>query len=732
VKQLLIANRGEIACRIIRSARNAGWHTVAIYSTADANAQHVRMADEAHLIGEAAPELSYLHQDKIIALAKTLGVDAIHPGYGFLSENGQFAHACETAGITFVGPSADAITAMGDKANAKHIMAAAGVPQLKDYRGQDQSLSRLQQAADDLGYPLLIKATCGGGGRGMRVVEQSDQFTSALESARREARAAFGDDRVLLEPYLASPRHVEVQILADKFGHTLYLGDRDCSVQRRHQKVVEEAPAPGLPAQLRQAMGEAAVRAAQAINYAGAGTVEFLLDQQHNFYFMEMNTRLQVEHPVTELICNIDLVRWQLAIAEGLPLTIQQSDVEVRGHAVEVRVCAEDPSAGFMPVSGQLSTLRFPEPDSDSTGVLRIDSGFSEGDQIPNNYDSMLAKVISFADTRQQAVSLLRKSLAHTHISGVSTNLSLLSKILAHPVFAEADPNAQGLDTAFLERYGTIAQLQQPANDICWDMAAIALIKHILNKPLATDPWQSLSGWRINSSRCFSIALQRNESGDNRLDADKNPIRYLTVINQDQPPSKSSKSNDSWVIYEAAPLLSNRCSDKLLPRSYELTGCSTKQLKLRVLDEHKTAPLFTAQLSIEPAKSGLGAEAIVLTLDARGEQSGSRYRFTLANEHPLPEAENSKKDSLVAPLHGTVASLEVSNGEQVSTGQLLMVLEAMKMEYPVRAPHAGTVDQLALSCGDTVERGQQLLSLLALTEDQTDSDNLATPTGAKP
>ncbi|RCU49616.1 biotin/lipoyl-binding protein [Corallincola holothuriorum] len=744
MKQLLIANRGEIACRIIRSARAAGWHTVAIYSDVDANARHVRLADEAHLIGVAAAEKSYLAQHKILSLASTLNVDAIHPGYGFLAENAEFAAACEQAGIAFVGPSSDAIDAMGDKANAKAIMAAAGVPLLADYRDAEQRLPHLQQAAQAIGYPLLIKATCGGGGRGMRIVDHADDFETALASAKREAKAAFGDDRVLLEPFLKTPRHVEVQILADQQGNTIYLGDRDCSVQRRHQKVVEEAPAPGLPPALRAAMGEAAVQAAKAIGYVGAGTVEFLLDDKQQFYFMEMNTRLQVEHPVTEMVCGIDLVRWQLAIAEGKPLTMQQQQVQIRGHAIEVRLCAEDPALQFMPTSGRLTRLKWPANGKVSAAKdtdllpyqdlpLRIETGFEQGDLIPANYDSMLAKVIYMADNRQQAAAGLYQALTQTEIAGVATNLGLLTQVLGHPVFKQDADHLQfgGLHTGFLQQYQILENLQATAPIYAWHMAAIAMISRYVGSDAnpsheggSNNPWLTLSGWRLNAPVKSLIAIQLSADGVEPKSAGTTP--RFTISKETSAGSTVWHLNDdsgSW-RYQALTSPSGQIKLRLLARPL----APAPNTKEEATGNSKDSSLAIGQVLI--AKIGQcelnnprHSHSITLTLtNSFGEAyAGCRYHWLSATDSADEPMPTENLDALNAPLHGTVAAIEVSKGDTVKSGQLLMVLEAMKMEYPVKAPFNGEVSRLNFAVGDTVERGQALLALTMVAEEEEES-----------
>ncbi|MEO8123461.1 MAG: acetyl/propionyl/methylcrotonyl-CoA carboxylase subunit alpha, partial [Burkholderiales bacterium] len=442
-KKILIANRGEIACRVIKTARNMGVATVAVYSEADANARHVRMADEAVLIGPPAASESYLVGERILEVAKQTGAEAIHPGYGFLSENAEFAEACEKAGIVFIGPPASAIRAMGLKSASKALMEKAGVPLTPGYHGDNQDSSFLAKQAEAIGYPVLIKASAGGGGKGMRRVDAAADFEAALVSCKREARNSFGDDDVLVEKYILQPRHIEIQVFGDTHGNCVYLFERDCSVQRRHQKVLEEAPAPGMTPDRRAAMGQAAVDAAKAVGYVGAGTVEFIATQDGGFYFMEMNTRLQVEHPVTEMITGLDLVEWQLRVASGEPLPLRQEQLEINGHALEARIYAEDPDRGFLPSTGRLVHLS-PPPETDH---VRVDTGVEQGDEITPYYDPMIAKLIVWGADRRQALARMRQALAQYRIVGVSNNVDFLARLVAVPSFA----NAQ-LDTSLIER----------------------------------------------------------------------------------------------------------------------------------------------------------------------------------------------------------------------------------------------------------------------------------------
>ncbi|UAW96868.1 acetyl/propionyl/methylcrotonyl-CoA carboxylase subunit alpha [Halopseudomonas nanhaiensis] len=492
IDTILIANRGEIACRVMRTARALGLKSVAVHSAIDRQARHVREADLAIDLGGAKPADSYLVIDRIIGAATLSGAQAIHPGYGFLSENADFARAVEQAGLIFIGPPASAIDAMGSKAGAKALMESAGVPLVPGYHGAEQDVDTFRAAAERIGYPVLLKATAGGGGKGMKVVAREAELADALQSAQREAQSAFGDSRMLVEKYVLAPRHVEIQVFADQHGHCLYLNERDCSIQRRHQKVVEEAPAPGLTPALRRAMGEAAVKAALAIGYVGAGTVEFLLDARGDFFFMEMNTRLQVEHPVTEAITGLDLVAWQIRVARGEPLPIRQDEVQLNGHAIEVRLYAEDPEQDFLPASGRLHLYREPA----SGPGRRVDSGVSQGDDISPFYDPMLGKLIAWGETREEARLRLLAMLGETALGGFETNLPFLKRILAHPAFTAGD-----LDTGFIERYqAELLPGRAELPDAFWLLAADAWLQSAPRhgQPRAGySPWNLRSGWRL-------------------------------------------------------------------------------------------------------------------------------------------------------------------------------------------------------------------------------------------
>lgn len=485
-KKILIANRGEIACRVAATAKCLGVKTVAVYSDADASAKHVAVCDEAVHIGGSAPKDSYLRWERIIDAAKATGAQAIHPGYGFLSENEDFAQACADAGMVFIGPPASAINAMGLKAESKRLMEQAQVPLVPGYHGADQDPALLQREADRIGYPVLIKASAGGGGKGMRAVDKSEDFAAALESCKREAINSFGDDAVLVEKYVQRPRHIEIQVFGDTHGNCVYLFERDCSVQRRHQKVLEEAPAPGMTPELRARMGEAAVAAARAVNYVGAGTVEFIVEQpggydapeQMKFYFMEMNTRLQVEHPVTEAITGLDLVEWQLRVASGESLPLKQEDLRIHGHAIEARICAENPDNNFLPATGALNVYALPECVTFERGAIRVDSGVRQGDAISPFYDSMVAKLIVHGDTREQALARLDEALAQTHIVGLATNVQFLRRVARTDAFAQAK-----LDTALIPREQAVLFHQEPVG---LPLAAAAAVAQTLLKERAS------------------------------------------------------------------------------------------------------------------------------------------------------------------------------------------------------------------------------------------------------
>lgn len=673
--KLLIANRGEIACRIIKTANAMGVKTVALYSDADKDARHVAMADESFYLGCSAPSESYLKGELILDIAKRSGAQAIHPGYGFLSENADFARQCEQAGITFVGPGADAIDAMGSKSAAKNIMQQANVPLVPGYHGDDQSDASLLQASKEIGFPQLIKAAYGGGGKGMRIVESEKEALDAINSARREAASSFGNDKLLIERYLRQPRHVEVQVFADTQGNCIYLSDRDCSIQRRHQKVVEEAPAPGLTDSLRRAMGEAAVAAAKAIDYVGAGTVEFLLDthatdEASSFYFMEMNTRLQVEHPVTEMVTGQDLVKWQLMVASGSELPLSQDEVRIHGHSFEVRIYAEDPQNAFLPASGKLNFLREPEQNR----YVRIDSGIRENDVISNFYDPMIAKLIVWDESRPRALQRLVHALESYQISGLKHNIEFLANIAEHHAFSDAD-----FSTDFIERYSdTLIGTNLDADNSKEQNSALAFaaLYHLCAqkeqaKLTATNsndpysPWGQVSGFRLNRSGVHQLTL---------LD-DQHQIQHLTL----------SQVGDSYYL---------NFNDQTLTLSGEL-----KQ------------DLLHAEINGHKSKIPVSREGDDFTLFL---PSGSYHYRAIQTE--IFEEQGSSEDKLKAPMNGTIVTHLVAVGDEVEQGQGLMVMEAMKMEYTIEAPFNGTVTAFFFEPGELVSDGAVLADVSASEE----------------
>ncbi|WP_224104895.1 acetyl-CoA carboxylase biotin carboxylase subunit [Vreelandella aquamarina] len=664
---LLVANRGEIACRVMRTARQMGLKTVAVYSDADANARHVREADAAIRIGPAAARESYLDIDAVISAARRTGAGAVHPGYGFLSENGRFVTALEEAGITFVGPPASAIAAMGDKSAAKARMANAKVPLVPGYHGDDQDDALLRSEADKIGYPVMLKASAGGGGKGMRVVESGDAFQAALDGCRRESSAAFGDERMLIEKYLVQPRHVEVQVFCDRQGQGVYLFERDCSVQRRHQKVLEEAPAPGMPPALREAMGSAAVRAAREIGYVGAGTVEFLLDADGAFYFMEMNTRLQVEHPVTEMITGQDLVEWQLRVAMGEPLPCTQEALTITGHSFEARLYAEDPEQDFLPATGTLTRFALDLEGAGLNGAqVRLDSGVESGDVVSMHYDPMLAKLIVHGVDRDAALATLNRALAALDVQGVVTNRAFLQRLATHPAFKNLE-----LDTRFIERHE--ATLFAPRSDANEDYASAALVAlhQLAGEQQGASPWQRHDGFRLNAPRRVRIALQAPAAtgGDE-------PV--VTVEGTRQPGDAHWRLAVSGQTFTAslAPLAGNAVAI--------------------TLDGHRRR--------LQAQRDG----NVLVLASPEGETRLVWQRLDAANH-----AAHEVQSSFTAPMHGTVVALLVDPGVSVEKGMPLMVMEAMKMEHAMTAPLNGSVASFHFQPGDTVSQGDVLLDFAA-------------------
>lgn len=649
IAKLLIANRGEIACRIIRTARQLGIRTVAVYSAADQQAQHVQLADESVFIGPAPSAESYLVVDKIIAAAKQTGADAIHPGYGFLSENEAFADACASNNIIFVGPPTSAIAAMGSKSAAKSIMSEAEVPLVPGYHGNEQGLEKLLAEAEQIGFPVLLKAAYGGGGKGMRIVESAKQFKEALASAKREAQAAFGNDKMLVEKYLTKPRHVEIQVFCDQHGNAVYLAERDCSVQRRHQKVIEEAPAPALSERTRQAMGEAAVRAAQAIDYVGAGTVEFLLDTDNRFYFMEMNTRLQVEHPVTEMVTGQDLVAWQLQVAAGEPLPLSQDQVQLHGHAFEARIYAEDPHNDFLPSTGVLHHLRTPNPAAD----VRIDSGVVEGDEVSAYYDPMIAKLVVWGEDRATALRKLLQALDSYRIAGVRTNIDFLRSIARHRDFAQAN-----LTTRFIEKHEKVLFADYTEQQIQDHAVLAALAENLLERPSSgADVWQQARGFRLNQPAQYALELLYRDT----------PISVAL-----EQTGNGWRSQFDKRIWQAE--LNGDCLS---------VSCDGHGYQVYVMQDAQSITVFSQSANLHFQRH--------LVAD------------TLSQE---PAA-----GSMTAPMNGTIVEVLVQPGDTVEAEQALVIMEAMKMEYTIRAAHAGTVEQVIYGAGDLVSDGAELVSL---------------------
>ncbi|MDE1893706.1 MAG: acetyl/propionyl/methylcrotonyl-CoA carboxylase subunit alpha [Xanthomonadaceae bacterium] len=650
-ERVLIANRGEIACRVIRSCRRLGIHSIAVYSEADRDAQHVRLADEAWPIGGPLPAESYLRIEAILDAAKKSGAQAIHPGYGFLSENTAFSRACQQAGIVFIGPDPESIEAMGSKAAAKHLMAKHAVPLVPGYDGDEQDNGYLAARAHDIGYPLIIKPSAGGGGKGMQIVRSDAEFPEALATAQRVALAAFGDASMLLERYIEQPRHIEFQVFGDRHGQVIHLGERECSAQRRYQKVLEETPSPFLTASTRAAMGAAAVAAARAVDYVGAGTVEFIVAQDGTFFFMEMNTRLQVEHPVTELTHGIDLVEWQLRVANGEALPLAQGEVASNGHAIEVRLYAEDPDQNFLPGSGKLQTLRLPAPSAH----VRLDGGVVEGDTVTIFYDPMIAKLIVFDQDRPQALQRLREALAACEIVGPKSNIGFLERLVRHPAVVEGR-----IDTGYLDRHldeflvGDVA----PTDPVLFAAATAALLHEEASMAgAATDPhspWARADAWRIGHAGKRIVALTSRErrfeieahghAGDYRL-----------------------------------------CHGE--------TGCEVRGARLA--DDG-----LSARFDGEARRVPLHSDAArVLLHDARGQ----RYSFSRAAAFAWEAKDAAGGNQVIAPMPGRIVLVKAKAGDTVEQGQELLVMEAMKMELALKAPRAGTIESVSASQGEFVE-----------------------------
>ncbi len=651
LRRLLVANRGEIVCRIARTAQRMGITTIGVYSEADRAARHVRVADEAYYLGPSPASESYLDIAKILALAKRVGADAVHPGYGFLSENAAFAQACVAAGLIFVGPPAAAIRAMGSKSASKAAMAAVGVPVAPGYHGDDQSLQRLSTEAGRVGFPLIIKASAGGGGKGMQVVNSAAEVAAAVESAQRLARTAFGDDRLLMERYFPRARHVEVQVFADSHGGIVGLYDRDCSVQRRHQKIIEEAPAPGLREDVRAAMRAAAVQSAAAVGYVGAGTVEFLVDESQQFYFMEMNTRLQVEHPVTEFITGIDLVEWQLRIAQGERLPKGQNDIVQRGASMEARLYAEDPAAAYLPSVGKITHLRWPAADP----ALRLDIGVDAGDEVSTFYDPMLGKIIAWGESREAAATRLRKALDDIEIVGVTTNRALLSSVLGEEEFLAGRIATNFLDTRHADLY-----FGEPAAGD--DDAVLAALWCATRQTGGDALWEDSRGWRLGcpphsewrfGERTVTIECRAPESYCAHLAGQEYPLRVL---------ARGAESLD-----------------------VDLAG---QVRRLRMVQVDRDLHLFRA------------GRHVTLRL--------------AATEDALQAGGSAEEGSLLTPLPGTVVAVHVTAGQRVVRGAPLVTVEAMKMEHTLTAPYDGVVERLAFGVSERVAAGAILVELAPL------------------
>jgi 3-methylcrotonyl-CoA carboxylase alpha subunit len=669
---ILIANRGEIACRVIRTARRMGIRTVAVYSDADADAQHVRLADEAHHIGGPRPQDSYLRGDAIIEVAKRAGAQAIHPGYGFLSENADFADAVQAAGIAFIGPSGASMRKMGSKAGAKELMQAAGVPVVPGYTGADQSPDVLQREADRIGYPLMIKAAHGGGGKGMRIVRESVELLPNLQSCQRESANAFGRDRVLLERYVESPRHIEIQVFADAHGRTIHLGERECSAQRRYQKVLEESPSPFLTPELRAAMGVAAVQAARAIDYTNAGTVEFIVDPDGGFYFMEINTRLQVEHPVTELVTRLDLVEWQLRVAAGEALPLAQSAIRQDGHAIEVRLYAEDPDAGFLPGSGRLETLQLPAANApgpaDAGGTVRVDSGVVQGDTVTIFYDPMIAKLIVHDRDRPAALARMRDALAQCVIEGPKSNIEFLERLVRHPAVVEGR-----IDTGYLDRHldeFVSADDAAPDPDL-WLAAVTAQLLREESQQHAqaaassdpTSPWAFADGWRLGHAGSRALAFLHR---DHELTATAHGSGGAYRIESAAQPT---------VVVTGA-----RLADGWLQARFD-----GRARRFRISADART-------LVVHDGQRRLRLQPVAVYRHAAGGSATSG-------------------DRVLAPMPGRVVLVKAAAGDRVQAGQEVLVLEAMKMELALKAPRDGVVAELRAALGDFVEADAPLLLL---------------------
>ncbi|MBN9427239.1 MAG: ATP-grasp domain-containing protein [Burkholderiales bacterium] len=678
---VLVANRGEIALRIMRSLRRLGYGVLAVHSEADRDSPHVRAADRSVLIGAAPPRASYLNVDAIVEAARCAGADAVHPGYGFLAENAEFAEAVSAAGLVFIGPPAAAIRAMGNKAQAKRLLIEAGMPCIPGYQGSDQSDAAFVRAADDIGFPVMVKAAAGGGGRGMRLVASADQLPAALASARSEAGAAFGSDELILERAVIAPRHVEIQVLADAHGHVVHLGERDCSVQRRHQKLIEEAPSPAVDAELRARMGEAAVRSARAIGYVGAGTMEFLLDREGRFYFMEMNTRLQVEHAVTEAITGLDLVEWQLRIAAGEPLALRQDELRLHGHAIEVRLTAEDVPAGFLPQTGPVLRWRLP-----AAADVRIDHALLEGGEVSAHYDSMVAKLIAHGRTRDEARRKLLQAVRQCVLLGLPSNQGFLADCLSDRVFADG----HAVHTGFIhERFGDQPGANAMPGSRCIAWAAFALLarawpasaQEVLTSPVLGAGAGYLVLGRSNAR--WSVQVAAGAHGD-----------WVVTVSRhlaDRTSSGSGGAGSSAAAGDAAPADS-------APQRFTLRDA-------RWLDPER------ATLSAEC--DGISERTLIAVHDGQLHlfHDGRAWSFECIDARKASRQSSNGGGTLTAPLTGRVVDVAVQVGDSVQVGQRLLVLEAMKMEHTLTAPISGRVAELNVHTGGQAAKGALLLRI---------------------
>lgn len=661
-RKILIANRGEIACRVIETARRMGIQTVAVYSDADANALHVKRADEAYHIGGPAPKDSYLRTDRLLEVIAQSGADAVHPGYGFLSENAGFAEALENIGCAFVGPPASAIRAMGSKSEAKKIMGKAGVPLVPGYHGEDQNPDLLAAEADKIGYPVLIKASAGGGGKGMRAVEKPADFKDALVSCKREAASSFGDDHCLIEKLIVKPRHVEIQVFADSHGNAVYLFERDCSLQRRHQKVIEEAPAPNMPEDLRAQMGKAAVDAAKAIGYQGAGTVEFLLDASGTFYFMEMNTRLQVEHPVTEMITGEDLVEWQLRVADGEKLPKKQGDLRINGHAFEVRIYAEDPHNDFLPATGKLVHMRMPTANDH----VRIDTGVYEGGEVSIHYDPMIAKLITWDTDRKSALHRMATALNDVQIVGVTTNTAFLANIARHPAFERGE-----VETGFIGQYlaDLIPNPTTPDNEALAFAALDILLhrdaeatSHAAQSSDPYSPWHSTAGWRLNDDNHHDLIL-RHDGSDLLIKVHYRNQGYVIDMPDGSAITASVELGNDGAIHATLDNVRKR-------------AC--------VLRDGNRLTIF---------------------------RDGRSDRLEIFDPVAAAGGNEGAGGGLTAPMPGKIIAVLCEPGQFVVAGDKLVVMEAMKMEHTISAPVSGTIREIFFAVGDQVDDGAELIAI---------------------